>query len=105
VRVAAFASAAVSIVPAALARFRLTNPGVRVLFSQLETDASYAQLQRGDLDLALTFDYGKIPYPAPGRVLRTLITEDPVLVAVAAEDWIAASLAGLQLNPDGAEQG
>ncbi len=111
----AFASAAGGIVPAALARFRTSHPGVRVVLRQLEADASYTGLLDGELDLALTFDYDRVPLPPPPALHRTLVLSDPVLVALPAEHplagqdvvelagladeaWIAAPRAGLQLE-------
>lgn len=82
VRLGAFASAAVGVVPFALADLRRTHPDVHVKLSQLETEVSYAQILRGDLDLALTFDYDRAPRPPPARIRRSLIVEDPVLVVL-----------------------
>jgi len=82
IRLGAFVSAAGSIVPAALARLRASNPGVRVTLRQLETADSHAALLRGDLDLAVTFDYEGVPRPEPPGVHRRLIREDPVLVVL-----------------------
>ncbi|MGQ0837542.1 LysR family transcriptional regulator [Actinokineospora sp.] len=115
VRLSAFVSAAAAIVPAALARFRERHPGVRVTLSQQETDACYQGLLRGDIDLAVTFDYDRFPQPAPHGVRRTLIGRDPVVVALPAahplaalpsvrladlahEAWIGTPVTGTQLD-------
>lgn len=82
VRLGAFASAAVGVVPRALARLRQTHPDVHVKLSQLETEMSYAQILRGDLDLALTFDYDRAPSKPPARIRRSLVVKDPVLVVL-----------------------
>ncbi|WUH97652.1 LysR substrate-binding domain-containing protein [Spirillospora sp. NBC_00431] len=82
VRLAAFISASGSVVPPALARLRAECPGVRVTLSQRETEASYQGLLRGDIDLAVTFDYDRHPVPEPAGVHRTLIGRDPVVVAL-----------------------
>jgi DNA-binding transcriptional LysR family regulator len=79
VRLGAFVSAAASIVPPALARLRSSNPGVHVTLRQLETSESYHLLVRGDLDLAVTFDYDGAPQPAPDGIIRRMIRTDPVL--------------------------
>ncbi|HZT02170.1 MAG TPA: LysR family transcriptional regulator [Steroidobacteraceae bacterium] len=89
VRLGAFASAAVSVVPRALARFRQTHPDVHVKLAQLETEVSYAQILRGDLDLALTFDYDRAPRKPPGRIRRSLVVRDPVLVVLPAVHRLA----------------
>jgi|SRR5580658_1520520 DNA-binding transcriptional LysR family regulator len=92
VRLGAFASAAVSVVPRALARLRQTHPDIHVKLAQLETEMSYAQLLRGDLDLALTFDYDRAPRKPPARIRRSLVVEDPVLVVLP----VAHRLAGCE---------
>jgi DNA-binding transcriptional LysR family regulator len=114
-RLGAFASAAGNIVPPALARLAAAHPGVQVSISQLEADASYSQLLRGDLDLALTFDYDVVPLPPPALLRRTLVADDPVLAVLpgghplaaqpvvdladlACEAWIAAPRAGVPLE-------
>lgn len=94
VRLGAFASAAVGVVPVALARLRQTHPDVHVKLAQLETEMSYAQLLRGDLDLALTFDYDRAPRKPPARIRRSLIVQDPVLVVLP----VAHRLAGQQVQ-------
>lgn len=89
VRLGTFASAAVSVVPQALARFRQTHPDVHVKLAQLETEVSYAQILRGDLDLALTFDYDRAPRKPPKRIRRSLVVKDPVLVVLPAAHRLA----------------
>jgi DNA-binding transcriptional LysR family regulator len=82
VRLGAFASAAVGVVPRALAGLRRTHPDIQVKLIQLETEMSYAQILRGDLDLALTFDYDRAPRKPPARIRRSLAAKDPVLVVL-----------------------
>ena len=86
VRLGAFASAAAHLVPGALARL----PGVRVDLRQVETDAAYTALSRGDLDLALTFDYALDPVPTPAGLHRTLIAHEPVLAVLPTSHPLAA---------------
>ncbi len=82
VRLGAFVSAAASIVPPALARLRSSNPAVHVTLRQLETSQSYHALLRGDLDLAVTFDYDGTPQPAPDGIIRHVIRIDPLLIVL-----------------------
>lgn len=115
VRLSAFVSAAAGIVPPALARFRERHAGVHVTLNQHETEASYQGLVRGDLDLAVTFDYDRFPQPEPAGVRRTPIGRDPVVVALPAqhplagrasvrladladEAWIGTPVTGAQLG-------
>lgn len=89
VRLSAFVSAANSIVPAALATLRGTHPGVLVSVTQLETADSYERLSRGDVDLAITFDYDRFPQPQPPGLRRTALCRDPVVVALPAAHPLA----------------
>lgn len=116
VRLGAFASAAAGLVPAALAGLRASYPDVRVRLLQAETDACNTALARGDLDLAVTFDYAFAPLaPAPVAIERTLIASDPIVAVLpgdhplrtaaaldlddlADETWVAAPHAGIGLD-------
>lgn len=89
VRLGSFASAAVNAVPSALASLHRTHPNVQVRLAQVETEMSYAQLLRGDLDLALTFDYDRAPRDPPARIRRSMATKDPVLVVLPAAHRLA----------------
>jgi DNA-binding transcriptional LysR family regulator len=89
VRLGAFVSAAASIVPPALARLRSSNPAVHVTLRQLETSQSYHFLLRGDLDLAVTFDYDGAPQPAPDGIIRRMIRTDPVMAILPASHPLA----------------
>ncbi|WP_186319388.1 LysR family transcriptional regulator [Streptomyces sp. SAJ15] len=115
IRLGAFASAATSIVPQALAQLHTAYPHVQVSLSQLEPEAGYNRLKRGDMDLALSYDYDFIPDPPPRMLRRTLVARDPVvavvpehhrlagrevihLASLATETWIAAPEAALHLE-------
>ncbi|WP_179199890.1 LysR family transcriptional regulator [Streptomyces sp. NRRL B-24572] len=115
IRLGAFASAATGIVPQALARLHAAYPHVQVSLSQLEPEAGYNRLKRGDMDLALSYDYDFIPVPPPRMLRRTLVARDPVvavvparhrladrevidLASLASETWIAAPEAALRLE-------
>ncbi|WP_052707115.1 LysR substrate-binding domain-containing protein [Streptomyces rubellomurinus] len=115
IRLGAFASAAAGIVPQALARLHATYPDARVSLSQVEPEAGYTRLKRGDMDLALSYDYDFIPLPPPRTLRRTLVARDPVvavvpadhhladrdvidLASLASETWIAAPEAALRLE-------
>ncbi|MEV6211830.1 LysR family transcriptional regulator [Kitasatospora sp. NPDC051914] len=115
IRLGAFASAAAGIVPQALAQLQTTCPDVQVSLSQVEPEAGYSRLKRGDMDLALSYDYDFIPLPPPRTLRRTLVARDPVVAVVpadhhladrdvidlaglASETWIAAPEAALRLE-------
>ncbi|MDX3129921.1 LysR family transcriptional regulator [Streptomyces europaeiscabiei] len=115
IRLGAFASAANSIVPKALAHLHAAYPGVRVSLSQIEPEVGYSRVKRGDVHLAVTYDYDFIPLPPPRTLRRTLIAREPVvavlpedhplatrdtidLASLASEAWIAAPEAALRLE-------
>ncbi|MFG3498889.1 LysR family transcriptional regulator [Streptomyces sp. NPDC047928] len=115
IRLSAFASAANRVVPKALAELQTAYPDVQVSLSQLEPEPSHTRVDRGDLDLALTYDYDFIPLPPPRTLRRTLVVRDPVvavlpaghpfasrdtidLASLASETWIAAPEAALHLE-------
>jgi DNA-binding transcriptional LysR family regulator len=81
-RIGAFVSAANSFVPAALAMLRRTSPGLTVTLVEHETASAYTALLRGELDLALTFDYDRTPQPEPPGLTRTPLFDDPVVVVL-----------------------
>jgi DNA-binding transcriptional LysR family regulator len=56
VRLASFASAASSIVPLAIARFRERHPAVELSIMMADPAASLPRLRTGDLDMALSHD-------------------------------------------------
>src|SRR5215210_7778112 len=57
-RMAAFESAAATIMPLAIARFAQAHPAVELSLSLLEPEESVAALRAGDIDLGVTFDGG-----------------------------------------------
>jgi molybdate transport repressor ModE-like protein len=101
VRLAAYPSAASTLVPDALARLRSEHPAIDVELTEAEPPQARALLVSGDIDLALVFDYESAPDGAADLVWRPL-GEEPVLLVVPAthartpvsladmahEDWI-----------------
>jgi molybdate transport repressor ModE-like protein len=57
VRVAAYPTAAATLVPAALASLRRDHPGIVASLAELEPPEALAALRAGDVDLAVTFAY------------------------------------------------
>jgi DNA-binding transcriptional LysR family regulator len=58
-RMAAFESAAATIMPVAIAAFAKAHPAVELSMTLLEPEESVAALRAGDIDLAVTFGAGK----------------------------------------------
>jgi molybdate transport repressor ModE-like protein len=79
VRLAAFSSAAASIVPLAIARFRDIHPGVELVVEILEEEESIPRLRCGELDIALSNG----AEPVPGELIERIhLFDDPMYVAL-----------------------
>jgi DNA-binding transcriptional LysR family regulator len=79
-RMAAFESAAATLMPPAIAAFRAEHPAVELSMSLSEPESSVPRLRSGDLDLALVFDSGSRG-PDDG-LERVHLIEDPMYVAL-----------------------
>jgi DNA-binding transcriptional LysR family regulator len=95
VRIAAYPTAAATLVPAALALLRRDHPAVEVSLQELEPPEALAALQAGDVDLAVTFGYldaGSGPEGDPDRdVALTVLGDDPIDIVVPLEHPAAAA--------------
>ncbi|WP_410640958.1 LysR substrate-binding domain-containing protein [Amycolatopsis sp. lyj-346] len=106
--VGTFASAGMTLVPAALADFRRDHPGVALRLLDLEPPDGYGLVRARDLDLLITHRYPGAPLPDPRGLDRTLLRSERfrlilpkghakarvrrlTLAALAAEDWISGS--------------
>jgi molybdate transport repressor ModE-like protein len=78
-RLATFSSAAASIVPLAIARFRDSNPGVELMVEMMEPHDSIARLRCGELDIALSNDAESVPGEP---VERVHLFDDPMYVVL-----------------------
>src|SRR4051794_40251126 len=85
VRLAAYPSAAATLVPRAVAGLRARHPDVDVELTEAEPPEALALLSSGDADLALVFSYdGAAAADGTGLVWRPL-GEEPVSLVVAAD--------------------
>jgi DNA-binding transcriptional LysR family regulator len=91
VRLGAFISAASSAVPPALARLRSSHPGLHITLRELEQSETYALLFRGELDLAITFDYEHAPESAPNGIRQEHLMDDPIMVVLPVGHPLAAA--------------
>jgi DNA-binding transcriptional LysR family regulator len=79
VRLATFSSAAASIVPVAIARFREIHPHVELAVEIIEEEQSIPRLRCGELDIALSND----AEAAPGELIERIhLFNDPMYVAL-----------------------
>lgn len=81
VRLAAYPSAAATLVPEALARLRSEHPAIEVELTEAEPPQARELLTAGDVDLALVFDYGSVGDHSADLVWRVL-GEEPVLLVL-----------------------
>jgi molybdate transport repressor ModE-like protein len=79
VRLATFSSAAASIVPLAIARFRDIHPNVELVVEIIEEEQSIPRLRCGELDIALSNDAES----TPGEPIKRIhLFNDPMYVAL-----------------------
>lgn len=102
VRLGAFISAAASIVPPALARLRASRPAVHITLRELEQRETHALLFRGEIDLAITFDYAHAPEALPAGLVQEPLLNDPIMVVLPAGHPLAGagSVTPAELPPD-----
>ena len=90
-RVAAFPSAARSILPAALVALGRDHPGLEITLAEVDPRHAMEALRAGELDAALTHDYDIVPVAEhPALQATTVLTE-------------SMYLASTQPPPDGAD--
>lgn len=82
VRLAAFPTAASSLVPAAIAASRVTHPGLTVLLEEAETREGIPALKAGRVDLLLTYEYNQLPEVRSAGIEVTPLITEPLLAAV-----------------------
>jgi DNA-binding transcriptional LysR family regulator len=81
-RLAAFESAAATLMPMAIARFANLHPAVELSMTLLEPEDAVAALRAGDLDLAVTFGGGKPEDREGDGVEHHHLLEDPMYLVL-----------------------
>lgn len=95
VRIAAYPTAAATLVPRALVALRAAHPAVDVTLDELEPPEALAALRAGEVDLAVTFRYPEAP-PDPGHGLTVMsLGDDPIDIVVPASSSLASSSSSL----------
>jgi len=97
VALAAFPSAAASLVPAAWTALADSAPQVRLDLTEMEPEESLPAMLRGETDVAVAHEYDLLPRPLDPLFERRELLDDPVVLAVPADS--ALSLAGLDPVP------
>lgn len=101
-RLATFASAAASVVPVAVARFRTLYPAVELDIAMADPDRSLPGLRAGEFDLALTHEAMHDEDGAPHGIELVPLFDDPMYVAMPAGHPLA-SAGSLELEQFAAE--
>ena len=81
-RMAAFESAAATIMPVAISQFAEAHPAVELSLGLLEPEDSVAALRAGDMDLAITFGVGKQEDREGDGVTHHHLLEDPMYLVL-----------------------
>ncbi|MFF2189865.1 LysR family transcriptional regulator [Streptomyces sp. NPDC058155] len=89
-RVGAFATANISLVPAALREFRRTSPDVEVVAVEGRSNSLMQRLAEGALDLAVVSDYPS-GLPSADGIMTAALLEDELLVALHREHPLAGA--------------
>src|SRR5829696_5808479 len=81
-RMAAFESAAATIMPVAIAQFAESHPSVELSMTLVEPEPAVAALRAGDIDLAITFGSGKPEDREGDGVVHHHLLEDPMYLVL-----------------------
>jgi DNA-binding transcriptional LysR family regulator len=81
-RMAAFESAAATIMPVAIAQFTREHPAVELSLGLHEPEEAVAALRAGDIDLAITFGAGKPGDREGDGVMHHHLLEDPMYLVL-----------------------
>jgi DNA-binding transcriptional LysR family regulator len=82
VRVSAFQTAALAMLPRAIAELGERHPDLRVEYTEAEAEESLPLLAGGELDLVIAEEYDYLPRPRNPRLRREELGRDPILVAL-----------------------
>jgi DNA-binding transcriptional LysR family regulator len=97
-RVAAFQTAVLTLMPTTLLRLADEHPGLRVEVTEAEPQAALPALASGQFDLVLGEEYPGHPLPRSRESERQDLFTDELRL-VTASSWLESSLAGLAVRP------
>jgi DNA-binding transcriptional LysR family regulator len=97
VRLGAFPAAHAGLVPAALARFRGTHPGVELVLAEAEPSAMLGGLRSGTLDLAIVYTVPERDHPFLPPVALRHLADDPLVAVLPARHRLSKRRA-IRLN-------
>jgi DNA-binding transcriptional LysR family regulator len=82
VRVSSFQTAALALLPRAIAALGERHPDLRVEYTEAEAEESLPLLAGGELDLVIAEEYDYLPRPRDSRLRREELGRDPILVVL-----------------------
>ncbi len=88
-RVAAFPSAARTIVADAWAALLTNGSGLEMTLTTPEPEVALAALSAGETDLAIVHSYSNVPRSLPEGIAAALIATEPIWLAIRADDPLA----------------
>lgn len=97
-RLAAFASVGATLLAQAIAAFHRTHPDVEVSLIDADPGPALDALRRGDIDLALVFNYNVAQLIDPSDAELTEILVEPIYAVLPATHRLAAATGTISLN-------
>jgi DNA-binding transcriptional LysR family regulator len=94
VALAAFPSAAASLVPAAWAALADSAPQVQLDLTEMEPEESLPAVLRGETDVAVAHEYDLLPRPLDPLFERRELLDDPVVLAIPADGTLSLAADG-----------
>jgi DNA-binding transcriptional LysR family regulator len=89
-RMASFATAGATLMPLAIATFRAAHPDVELHLAEGEPAETVPQLQNGEVDLALLFEFDGASERIEAELDRTFLLRDPMHLALPAGHPLAS---------------
>jgi DNA-binding transcriptional LysR family regulator len=91
VRIAAYPTAAATLVPSALAALRRDHPAIDASLLELEPPEALAALRAGEVDLSIVFRYPEAPAESERELTTIVLGDDPIDVVVPATHSAASA--------------
>jgi DNA-binding transcriptional LysR family regulator len=84
-RFGSFPTANARLMPQAVAAFRQRHPEVELTLTEADRDEGLTLLAAHELDLALVYEFGGVPFPpaSVGQIALTHLLDDPLYIALA----------------------
>lgn len=97
-RLASFASVGATLLPQAIAAFRAAHPGSEISLIDADPELGVDALRRGDVDLAVVFNYNVLELFDPGNAELVELLVEPLRAVMPAGHPLAASVEPIGLH-------